>query len=88
MQNDLAGFGKQIKAASPFKHTLVIENCNTYCGYIPTKEAFDPETDDLYETTLCYHSCHIPEEGEMLTEKALSLAESLAECKAWREAQK
>ncbi len=71
-------FGKYIKANSPFKHTVVIENCNTYCGYIPTKEAFDPETDDLYETTLCYHSCHVPEAGDMITAKALEIAERIA----------
>lgn len=70
-------FGKYIKANSPFKHTFVIENCNTYCGYIPTKEAFDPVSDDLYETALCYHSCHVPEAGDMITEKALELAKDL-----------
>ena len=70
-------FGKKIKAYSPFKHTMVVENCNTYCGYIPTKEAFNPERDDLYETSLCYHSCHVPEAGDMLTEAVLKLAEEL-----------
>ncbi len=70
-------FGRKIKERSPFKNTMVVENCNTYCGYIPTKEVFDPEHDDLYETSLCYHSCHIPEAGDMLTEATLKLAEKL-----------
>ncbi len=71
-------FGKYIKENSPFKHTFVIENCNTYCGYIPTKKAFDPATDDLYETSLCYHSCHVPEAGDMITAKALEIANTLS----------
>ena len=67
-------YGKEIKEKSPYKHTFVIENCNTYCGYIPTKKAFDPDKNNLYETSLCYHSCHVPEAGEMLVNKALELA--------------
>lgn len=70
-------FGRKIKANSPFKHTMVVENCNTYCGYIPTKEAFDPEKDNLYETSLCYHSCHIPEAGDILVENALRIANEI-----------
>ena len=70
-------FGKKIKAASPFKNTIVVENCNTYCGYIPSESAFDPERDDLYETSLCYHSCHVPEAGNILSDKAIELAEKI-----------
>ena len=70
-------YGKEIKEKSPYKHTFVIENCNTYCGYIPSKKAFDPEKDHLYETSLCYHSCHVPEAGEMLVNTALKLAEEI-----------
>ncbi len=69
--------GRKIKKNSPFKHTIVVENCNTYCGYIPTKEAFNPEHDNLYETALCYHSCHVPEAGDIITDKALELAEKI-----------
>ena len=72
-------YGKEIKEKSPFKHTFVIENCNTYCGYIPSKKAFDPEKNHLYETSLCYHSCHIPEAGDMLTQAALNIAKELEE---------
>ena len=70
-------YGKEIKEKSPYKHTFVIENCNTYCGYIPSKKAFDPEKDHLYETSLCYHSCHVPEAGEMLVNAALKLADEI-----------
>ena len=70
-------FGRKIKENSPFKNTIVVENCNTYCGYIPTEEAFNPEHDDLYETSLCYHSCHVPEAGKILTDTALELANNL-----------
>ena len=70
-------FGRRIKKNSPFKNTIVIENCNTYCGYIPTKECFDPKHDDLYETSLCYHSCHVPEAGDILVENALRIANEM-----------
>ena len=70
-------FGRRIKAASPFAHTIVVENCNSYCGYIPTPECFDPLHDDLYETSLCLHSCLVPEAGDELVARTLALAESL-----------
>lgn len=70
-------FGRRIKACSPFAHTIVAENCNSCCGYIPTPEAFAAAKDDLYETSLCQHSCHVPEAGDILTDKALALADRL-----------
>ena len=70
-------FGREIKKKSPFKNTIVVENCNAYCGYIPTKEVFDPERDDLYETSLCYHSCHVPEAGEILVNRTLEIANEI-----------
>ena len=72
-----SAFGKKIKENSPFKNTIVVENCNTYCGYLPTAEAFNPEKNDLYETSLCYHSCHVPEAGDMVSDKALELAKNI-----------
>ena len=71
-------FGKAIKAGSPFKRNMVVENSNSYCGYIPTKEAFC-ENSDMYEITLCLHSCHVPEAGEILQTKALEIAHKLAD---------
>ncbi len=65
-------FGKQIKARTTAARVMVVENCNSYCGYVPTKRAFDSDC-DLYETTLCHHSCLVPEAGEMMVEKLLSM---------------
>ena len=70
-------FGRKIKEKSPFAHTIVVENCNSSVGYIPTPEVFEPKRNDLYETALCYHSCHVPEAGDILVDKALSLADRL-----------
>ena len=70
-------FGKYIKENSPVKKNMVVENSNDYCGYIPTEEVFDKEKDDLYETSLCGHSCHVPEAGKMLADKVLSLAKKM-----------
>jgi len=66
-------FGYKLKNASKFEHNIVIENCNCYCGYIPTKEAFGEEC-DLYETCLCHHSCLVPEAGDMITDRLLEIA--------------
>ena len=70
-------YGKQIKAASPFARTIVAENCNSYCGYIPSHDAFD-EKSNLYESSLCYHSCYVPETGDMFVSKVLEFANKLA----------
>lgn len=69
-------FGKYIKEKSPYKRNMIAENCNEYCGYIPTQKAFSP-TNDLYETSLCGHSCLVPEAGTILSDKALELANKL-----------
>ncbi len=66
-------YGKQIKSNSPFVRTIVAQNCNSYCGYIPSHEAFDKNS-DLYEASLCYHSCHVPKTGDMFVAKALEFA--------------
>lgn len=70
-------YGLAIKSASPFKRNMVSENCNYYCGYIPTKQAFSPNS-NLYEASLCFHSCLIPEAGEIIQHKALELINLLA----------
>ena len=70
--------GQDIKKKSPFVRNIVVENCNKYCGYVPTKEAFS-ENSDLYESSLCFHSCLIPEAEEILQKEALDILKSLAE---------
>lgn len=69
--------GLHLKKESPFADCFVIENANDYCGYVPTKEAFGEDC-DLYETSLCHHSCLIPEAGDLIVNKALELAEKLS----------
>ena len=64
--------GLDIKANSPFTNSIVVENCNSYCGYVPTKEGF-AEKSILYEASLCYHSNLIPEACDILTKKALEI---------------
>lgn len=67
-------FGLAIKKRSKFAHHFVIENSNAFGGYIPTPEAFAPES-DLYEKSLCFGSRHVPEAGDMMVEKLLEMAE-------------
>lgn len=69
-------FGLRIKERSPFSNNFVIENSNCFGGYIPTPEAFAPES-DLYETSLCYDSRHIPEAGDRMVEQLLKMANEL-----------
>jgi neutral ceramidase len=63
--------GLAIKAASPFKMTLVIELANDSLGYIPTKKAF---AEGSYETV---NSRVQPGVGEMLVETAIKLLKQL-----------
>lgn len=68
--------GKRIMRESSYEDCFLVHNSNTYCGYIPTKEAFGKGY-DLYEATLCYHSCLIPEAGDIMTDKLLELGERI-----------
>jgi hypothetical protein len=63
--------GLAIKAASPFKTTLVIELTNDSLGYIPTKKAF---AEGSYETV---NSRVAPGAGEKLVEAATKLLKEL-----------
>jgi neutral ceramidase len=64
-------FGLAIKAASPFKTTLVIELTNDCLGYIPTKKAF---AEGSYEAV---NSRVVPSSGEKLVEAATKLLTEL-----------
>ena len=66
--------GLDLKKRSPFKNKMVVENSNSYCGYIPTEEAFG-ENCDLYETSLCMDSCYIPQAGQMMVDRLLEMAD-------------
>jgi hypothetical protein len=63
--------GLAIKAASPFKTTLVIELTNDSLGYIPTKKAF---AEGSYETV---NSRVQPGAGEAMVETAIRLLKEL-----------
>ena len=65
-----SGLGRQIKLASAYKPTFVIELANGCVGYIPTEEAF---TGGGYETELVRSSKLIPEAGKMVVQKAVEL---------------
>ena len=67
-------YAKLIGEKTPYKNHFVITNCNSYGGYVPTKEAFS-EMSDLYEISLCYDSCLVPEAGEILTNRLLQMGD-------------
>ncbi|MBQ8311456.1 MAG: neutral/alkaline non-lysosomal ceramidase N-terminal domain-containing protein [Clostridia bacterium] len=69
-------FGLRVKAESPFENNFVIENSNCFGGYIPTPEAFG-ENSDLYEISLCFGSRHVPEAGDIMTDRLLEMAREL-----------
>ena len=64
-------FGLAIKAASPFKTTLVVELANDDLAYIPTKRAF---AEGSYEVT---NSRVQPGTGEKLADAAIGLLKEL-----------
>jgi len=65
-------FGLEIKKASPFAVTLVIELCQDCPGYIPTQKAF---AEGSYETV---NSRVAPGGGERMVEAAIELLKELA----------
>lgn len=69
--------GLAIKEGSPFEKTIVVENSNSYCGYVPTKKCFEKEHNYLYETSLANHSCLVPEAADQFIEKSIELAKKL-----------
>ena len=69
-------FGRRLKNESKLANNLVVELCNSYCGYIPTERAFGASC-DLYETWLCHDSCLVPEAGTMIVNRMLEMAEEL-----------
>ena len=65
-----SGLGRQIKLASTWKPTFIIELANGCVGYIPTAEAF---TGGGYETELVRSSKLVTEAGDMVVRKAEEL---------------
>lgn len=69
-------YAVRTKKHSPFKYNMVVENSNAYGGYIPIPEAF-AENSNLYEISPAYDSNLVPEAGEMLYEKMMSVADGM-----------
>jgi len=67
-------FGLDIKAASRFETTMVIELANDYTGYIPTLAAFE---EGGYETWLARSSKLEPAAGPRMAETAIRLLAEL-----------
>jgi hypothetical protein len=67
-------FGLQIKAASPFLETFVVELANGWHGYIPTQEAF---IHGGYEARLGFTSRLVPEAGDRMVAAALRLLKEM-----------
>jgi hypothetical protein len=63
--------GQQIQAASPFRHTVIVELANDSIGYIPTRAAFD---EGGYEPNAARFA---PGGGEVIVAKAIELLRSL-----------
>ena len=69
-------YGHRTKASSPFKYTMVVENSNSFGGYIPTPECFG-EHSLLYETIPAFTSFAEKDSGEILYGKIIELAGAL-----------
>ncbi|HEY1343309.1 MAG TPA: neutral/alkaline non-lysosomal ceramidase N-terminal domain-containing protein [Bryobacteraceae bacterium] len=69
----LVEIGKAIKAASPFRHTFVVTNCNGGSGYLPPAHLY-PEGG--YEVDL---SGFAPEAAGMVVENALKMLRAVAQ---------
>jgi neutral ceramidase len=67
-------FGLEIKKASPFKYTIVIELTNGAIGYVPTKEAF---RQGGYETFYASSSRLDPEAGDIIVKESLNILQNL-----------
>ncbi len=65
-------FGLELKERAESENVMVVEFCNDYCGYIPTKRAF-AENCDFYETSLCHHSCLEPDAGDKMVARLLEM---------------
>ncbi|MCX7842519.1 MAG: neutral/alkaline non-lysosomal ceramidase N-terminal domain-containing protein [Clostridia bacterium] len=64
-------FGIEIKQKSPFKFTMVAGLTNGYCGYVPTRQAFD---EGGYEVRKLQNSSYLDiNAGELILNESLKL---------------
>jgi len=66
-------YSYRTKQGSPYTHVMVVENSNSFGGYIPIPEAFGDNT-DMYETSPSWCKFVVPETGEILLERMLELS--------------
>jgi neutral ceramidase len=64
--------GLDIKSASPFPYTFVVELANGIIGYVPTEEAMGPSGGG-YEARMGIHSKLVPSAGRKIVEASLDL---------------
>jgi len=69
--------GLEIKQASPFEYTFVVELGNGWIGYIPTAKAFTEGTKASYETQLARSSKSVPETGDKMRDTAINLLNNI-----------
>jgi len=68
--------GLEIKSASKFPFTFVVELANGCIGYVPTEEAMGPSGGG-YEVRMGMHSFLIPSAGRMIVDESIKLVNSL-----------
>jgi hypothetical protein len=72
-------FGLKIKENSPSEKNLITELSNGNVGYIPTKEAFLPQSRLYGGARPTMKSCMEKDAGYIITDKALEIAKKLAD---------
>lgn len=70
-------YSHHTKKNSPFKYNMVIENSNSYGGYIPTPDAFCEES-DLYEIAPAYDAYVEKDAGDILYDRIIGLANEIS----------
>lgn len=68
-------YGLSLKERSRATHVMVATCCQDYCGYIPSRRAFEADA-DLYEASLCYHSCLEPAAGDKMVDQLLAMEQA------------
>jgi len=69
--------GLDIKSASPFPYTFVVELANGCIGYVPTEDAMSASGGG-YETRMGMHSFLVPSAGRIITRECVGLIRTLS----------